>query len=32
LRQATQEVPVPPALRGKKSPLKYLLVQYRLTD
>jgi TonB family protein len=32
LRQATQEVPVPPALRGKESPLKDLLVQYRLTD
>jgi TonB family protein len=32
LRQATQEVPVPPALRDKESPLKDLLVQYRLTD
>lgn len=32
LRQATQEVPVPPALRGKEAPLKDLLVQYRLTD
>jgi protein TonB len=32
LRQATEEVPVPPALRGKESPLKDLLVQYRLTD
>jgi periplasmic protein TonB len=32
LRQATQEVPVPPALHGKESPLKDLLVQYRLTD
>ena len=32
LRQATREVPVPPALRGKESPLKDLLVQYRLTD
>jgi periplasmic protein TonB len=32
LRQATMEVPVPPALRGKESPLKDLLVQYRLTD
>ena len=32
LRQATKEVPVPPALRGKESPLKDLLVQYRLTD
>jgi protein TonB len=32
LRQATQEVPVPPALRGRESPLKDLLVQYRLTD
>ena len=32
LQQATQEVPVPPALRGKESPLKDLLVQYRLTD
>lgn len=32
LRQATQEVPVPPTLRGKESPLKDLLVQYRLTD
>lgn len=32
LRQAAQEVPVPPALRGKESPLKDLLVQYRLTD
>jgi periplasmic protein TonB len=32
LRQATREVPVPPALRGRESPLKDLLVQYRLTD
>lgn len=32
LREATQQVPVPPALRGKESPLKDLLVQYRLTD
>jgi periplasmic protein TonB len=32
LTQATKEVPVPPALRGKESPLKDLLVQYRLTD
>lgn len=32
LRQATREVPVPPALRGKESPLRDLLVQYRLTD
>jgi len=32
LRQASQEVPVPPALRGKESPIKDLLVQYRLTD
>jgi protein TonB len=32
LRQATQEVPVPLALRGKEAPLKDLLVQYRLTD
>jgi TonB family protein len=32
MRQASREVPVPPALRGKESPLKDLLVQYRLTD
>ena len=32
LRQATQEVPVPPALLGKEAPLKDLLVQYRLRD
>ena len=32
LRRATREVPVPPALRGKESPLKDLVVQYRLTD
>jgi len=30
--QAAREVPVPPALRGKESPLRDLLVQYRLTD
>ncbi len=30
--QATREVPVPPALRGKESVLKDLLVQYRLRD
>jgi protein TonB len=32
VRQAAQEVPVPPALRGRESPLRDLLVQYRLKD
>ena len=32
LRQAVQEVPVPPALRGREAPLKDLMVQYRLED
>lgn len=32
MRQASREVPVPPALRGKEAPLKDLVVQYRLTD
>ena len=32
LRQAVQEVPVPPTLRGRDAPLKDLMVQYRLED
>jgi protein TonB len=32
LRQAVQEVPVPPTLRGREAPLKDLMVQYRLED
>ena len=32
LRQAVEEVPVPPALRGREAPLKDLMVQYRLED
>jgi periplasmic protein TonB len=32
LRKAVQEVPVPPALRGREAPLKDLMVQYRLED
>jgi periplasmic protein TonB len=32
LRQAVQEVPVPPALRGREALLKDLMVQYRLED